>query len=350
MTGSDRLAARQLEFRSHVWNHSVDLFQVEFDTRPKLDAGELRCLERIVDSLRSGATEAELVATLRKLFESDPQSIYVLMQAVGLTRNKIVSDLKGALAGTSASVPGKAHLIVKRPDVWKLAGPYLASRLRTVLTPLIPAHGQALAGALEALNQATWPGWIRQERAKRQGHAAEGRLAVMLASLDLPFEPAAKADNPMCPDATVDGVSFDIVVPSAAAPGMCVKATVHTANIGQYGESKDHLEISEAREVLNRRSSPAVLVAFIDGVGFFSNRAGLDGVLTLADEFCQFKTLWKAAVVAASACGRKVALVLPDEGEHSDFLDRYSDSVELLAAPDERPDWIEAGEAQARPA
>lgn len=168
--------------------------------------------------------------------------------------------------------------------------------------------------AMEALNQATWPGFIRQERAKRSGHEAEGRVALLLLSARMQFEPAEKADNPLCRDAQIDGLSFDIVVPNVKKPKLLFKATVHTSNIGQYGESKDHLEVDEARRWIDGKygaNDRPVLVALIDGVGFESNRAGLDGVLEKADEFCQFRTIWKILVLASSALERKLTLLLP---------------------------------------
>ncbi|MCL4413130.1 MAG: hypothetical protein M1522_00015 [Actinobacteria bacterium] len=324
------------------------MFQAEFDVRARLSADELDNLTEVVELIRAGLSEKELARHLHRLFREDPNFIYLVMQLVGLTRSKILTDLRAALAGGGGKAPSAAHLLPERPQAWALAGPYLAKRLRMAFTPLLACHGEALHGALEGMNQATWPGWIRQERAKRQGHAAEGRLAVLLQSLGIPFEPREKAENPLCADATFRGVSFDIIVPDVEEPGLCVKATVHTANIGQYGESKDHLEVSEAVEVLSAADDPPVLLALIDGVGFFSNTAGLEGVLTKADEFCQLATLWKAGVLAAHASGLLVALVLPDASEHAAFLCRYANSIELVDKPDDDPGWVEAGEALVR--
>lgn len=101
-------------------------------------------------------------------------------------------------------------------------------------------------------------------------------------------------------------VSFDIVVPNIENPTVCIKSTVHTSNIGQYGESKDHLEVAEARRMIDALpiASRPTLVGFIDGIGFESNSAGLNGVLEKADEFCQFKTIWKLAVISAQKTSR----------------------------------------------
>ena len=347
MNSREPLAVRRNEFESHVWNHSEDVFQTDFDMRQRLGESELEPLRVIARSVRDGADDEALAEEIKRLMISRPEHIYVLMQAVGLTRNKIITDLKAALP--TASVPGKAEILHRRPDVWTHAGRYLALRLRTVLAPIAALEGDSLHGALEALNQATWPGWIRQERAKRQGHEAEHRVAVVLASLGIPFVPAEKATNPLCPDAQIEGVSYDIVVPSLLDPAICVKATVHTSNIGQYGESKDALEIAEARQSLNSHfAKPPTLLAMIDGVGFRSNRAGLDGVLQGADEFCQFKTLWKVGVLGAAAVGKTVELFLPDADDHLPFLARYKSTIRLKSTLAGATDWLEAGEGFVR--
>lgn len=279
------------------------------------------------------------------------------MQLVGLTRNKILSDLKasGGVKGHGLKVPTSYARLHVRDDIWTIAGHYLAKRLRSVLGPICEAGGD-VKFILESLNQATWPGWIRQERAKRQGHEAEYRLATILASGSIPFEPKEKAHNPLSRDATIHGVSFDLVVGSTEHPLVCVKSTVHTANIGQYGESKDALEIREARDVIDARFPGAfrpTLLALIDGVGFFSNRAGLDGVLSSADEFCQFRTIWKAVVVACSRLGRHVVVALPEDeiSCHSDFIADHRGvvAVEILSETHRArlggPAVVEAGDA-----
>ena len=159
----------------------------------------------------------------------------------------------------------------------------------------------------------------------------------------------------MCKDASVAGVSFDIVIPSISRPLLCFKATVHTANIGQYGESKDDLEIKEAKEKLGAKfvKNAPMIIALIDGNGFSSNRAGLDGVLFTADEFCQFRTLWKAVVIAHNKLGldsRKIKILLPDEivDDFEDFLETYGLYNQLTKTPPSKGNWrrVEAGDAE----
>jgi hypothetical protein len=206
------------------------------------------------------------------------------------------------------------------------------------------------------LNQATWSGYIRQERAKRSGHEAEYRLATLMASLRIPFTPSEKAENPLCRDVQLNGISFDLVIPDDRVPALVFKATVHTANIGQYGESKDHLEIDEARRWLDELSPERrpLLMAFIDGVGFRSNSAGLNGVLTKSDEFCQFRTIWKAVVVAGAKSGIKHKIYLSQSvlSKFECFIRKYEH--EQCCLPKEgltqMTGLIEAGDALILPA
>lgn len=347
MSTGETLTERRTEFESHVWNHAEDAFQMSFDERVPLTASQFGPIQSVIELIRDRGTTKKIGDFIYQEMNQDPSIIFPIMQIVGLTRNKILQDLKGSLAGSSTRIPSSADKLHRNSTVWGLAGPYLSKRLMTVLSPLVALPPDQIPGVVESLNQATWPGWIRQERAKRSGHQAEYRLANLFAALKLPFSPAQKADNPLCRDAQVDGISYDLVVPNESEPALCFKATVHTSNIGQYGESKDALEVAEAKSSLQELATRPLLMTLIDGVGFRSNRAGLDGVLDGADEFCQFATLWKAAVVAAHCVCSRLIVALPDHEEHRKFLQRYEYAIELLS-PDHSEDigLVRAGEAR----
>lgn len=350
---SESVAERRAEFELHVWNHSVDPFQMEFDVRRPLDRQEMSALSGVIDALHQDNAQAAAVKRLHGCLTGKPALVHLFLQLAGLTRNKIISDLRAALSGRETVIPSTPEKLHLNAGAWALAGPYLVKRLTRVLTPLLKL-GAGQEFALEALNQATWPGWIRQERAKRQGHEAESRLAGVLAAVGIPFEPVDKAENPMCRDIQIQRVSFDLVIPSALAPLVVLKSTVHTSNIGQYGESKDALEMAEAAAMIQKhfpKDERPTLLALIDGVGFRSNRAGLDGVLKTADEFCQFKTLWKGAVIAAARLGRKITVNLsdPEARHHKKFLERYARHLHLKVQKHELrercPAAVDAGEA-----
>lgn len=322
------LDSRREEFFQNVWNHSTDPFQMQFDERRTLSKDERYFIEQVGKLIRSTTDDNEFGEKIFKLIDGSSDRLSLLLQICGLTRNKIISDLKAASIAMKSriSFPSSYFSLAVRRDAWTMAGPYMAIRLRRVLEPLPIESLQVLA---ESLNQATWPGFIRQERAKRSGHEGEYRLATLLSNTGIPFQPLEKAENPICPDVQIFGISFDVVVPNLDNPKVCFKATIHTANIGQYGESKDNLEIVEASQLFNDKFSKAkkpILMALIDGIGFSSNRAGLDGVLMGADEFCQFKTLWKSVVVCAFATGVTPLIELPMAAieQHQDFLNRYN--------------------------
>lgn len=332
----ETLKERRAEYDANVWDHTTDAFQMEFDFRRPLDEDELKMLAAITSCIWNGATDAELAREIKRIVGKDESRLFVVMQQAGLTRNKIVQDLRAASAQLSLKVPGKPIGILLSTAAWKVGGPYLAARLRKVLEPVAALEDPM--PAFEAINQATWPHWIRQERAKRQGHEAEYRVAIILDSLGIPFVPEQKSENPLCADAQIDGESYDLVVADVSRPVMVMKSTVQTANIGQFGESKAHLEVTQAQAALkNRFDTPPILLAMVDGVGFRSNIAGLEGVLANADEFCQFKTIWKAPVIAASQLGLPLSLALPEAAilTHASFLGRYADKLTINEATDE---------------
>ena len=287
-----------------------------------------------MECLKQGAVDQFLVQILQRLLKQNPEGIFLVLQICGLTRNKIISDLKAIVktTGSRHTVPAnQTHLATR--GIWELAGPYLATRLKATLEPLVSL--EYAEPALQAVNQATWPGYIRQERAKRQGHEAERRIAELLLSLSIPFEPIDKADRPLSGDVQIAGISFDLVVPDTSNPRLCIKSTVQTANIGQFGESKTHLEIEQAKKVLQSKYSlnPPMLVAFIDGVGFHSNTAGLHGVLGSADEFAQFRTIWKVAVLAGYALDTIIDIAFPGnhQSQHSSFLTEYNEAINITS-------------------
>lgn len=338
------VAARYQEFRDFVWNHAADAFQAKFDRCAALTSAE-------TDQLLTLLTEANLhdaTALADQIRGEVPRHAGLLrrlLQLVGLTRNKILQDIKGYARNNQIAVSLSTPESMFRNTVGaRLGSEYLATQLIRVFGHATPPS----TDVLETLNQATWPGYIRQERAKRMGHEAEYRLACLMRDCGIPFAPEEKAENPLCRDVQIDGMSYDLVVPSERRALMRVVATVHTANIGQYGESKDDLEIRKALTAIAAADMKGVvLMAFIDGVGFESNRAGLTGVLTNADEFCQFRTIWKAAIIAGfvSKLSTTVAIPATQHARFGPFCQRYK--ATLVASDDlgDAPDgWVQAGD------
>jgi len=336
------------EFSDNVWNHSVDEFQATFDDRRPLNTEELQFLVKLTTDLEKNPEDNSILPELRKLFLVKDNMFVLLLQLCGLTRNKVIQDLKGNVGSNRAGMSFAGYKALYTNQLtWNLAGPYLLKKISSIFVS--GANLSPLERVFETLNQATWSGYIRQERAKRSGHEAESRMANLLLKLGIPFMPTEKADNPMCRDVQINSVSFDLVIPNSESPKICIKSTVHTANIGQYGESKDHLEMDEARRMIDDmydETKKPLLVAFIDGVGFESNRAGLQGVLSKSDFFVQFKTIWKLIVIASSATNKKCFLSLNQEAisAHQEFLSEFSENITLINLSN-NVSAIKAGEA-----
>ena len=340
---------RRAEFDAHVWNHADDLFQSSFDLRSPLEEHTLERLGDLSDVMRSGGSDDVVADLLWRQTQPDPDFLLVVIQLVGLTRNKPLTDLKVPLKEHGVATPSDVRKFAERKEAWEFAGPYFAMRLRTVLTTLIGLRREELNASFEALNQSTWPGYIRQERAKRSGGYAEQRFAIVLRSLGIPFVPEGKADSGLTADVTIAGESFDLAIPNASRPGLCVISMLHSSNIGQYGESKAG-DAQRAKAALGTLPNTPVLGILADGVGFHSNTAGLNGLLTHADEFFQLSTLWKGAVLAASVTGRRLTAMIPDAGQHEHFLRTHAQAVTVVSNTSRRPGWVEAGEALLRAA
>jgi hypothetical protein len=353
--GTDTDLKRRLaEFSANIWNHAEDDFQKTFDMPSPLEASEINAFTELLlaaSQVRVGkALGKNLDEKMRQLLDKNPEFVNRLVQMLGLTRNKVLQDIKGHAGSTGIKAKTSTlNAAISDPETWQRVANYFRPRiisLDAALGEKIP-----LQGVLSAINLVTWPGYIRQERAKRMGHEAERRSAEILHALGIPFEPQSKRLNPLSPDVQINGISFDLVVPSVTAAQVVIKSTVHTANIGQYGESKDNLEIKQALQSLTKAYGKRrpVLVAGIDGVGFYSNRAGLQGVLTTADEFFQFKTIWKLVAIAANRVGGSFIFALPDIAlaSHKDFIQRYtSAAVTFTRLRDAGAAWIDAGEAK----
>lgn len=340
---------KEAEFDAHVWDHTGDVFLRSFQEPRAISTDENALLAEMLRVLRTHDDQAACDRLYRLLADQDPKNSIIprILQLVGSTRNQILTDLRATLSRTDARVPSRPQDLHKNDDLLRRGEQYIAAEMRRVFAPVLDKSCELDDGALrvlfETLNRATWPGFKRQERAKMTGHYAEFRIASMLADLGISFEPASKLENRPSQDVVFEGMSYDIVVPDSKKPRICIKATTHTSNIGQYGESKDALEIKYAKSSISALD-PArrpILVSFIDGVGLRSNRRGLRTVLGEADEFFQFASMWKLPVMAAYKLGLEARLWLPDAEDHAPFLDRYSGAVRMQ---DSATGLAEAGE------
>lgn len=347
------LKVKMKEFQDHVWDHTVDPFQASFETPSAMPHNFIESLVETSCMIQKEDSDELIIKKIHKDVHKNTVLYFEkILQICGLTRSKIITDLKAMKqnGGIPVKIPS-SYSSLPNSDAWTLAGMYLIKRLKSVIFFLCDTRKPAQA--LNAINRATWPGWIRQERAKRSGHEAEGRLARIFFDLGIPFEPKEKAKNPLYPDAQIYGISFDLVIPSIKNPSIVVKATIHTANIGRYGESKDHLEIVEAKKMLAENypeSKRPVLLAFMNGVGCMSNRAGLEGVLSKSDEFCQYDTLWKSVIIANNKLGGinklKINISESTRREYVDFFKKYNWKDDRFSSLADADSFTEAGSAK----
>ena len=337
------LTSRKQEFRDFVWNHADDIFQKKFDLCQSLSGNEKKLLLALLSN-KNLANESLLAEAVRSLVVKIPSLLPRLLQIVGLTRNKIIQDIKAHARHHKLAIPlSNPDALFRGEAGGRLAGAYLARHLIRVFSG---ARGHISGELLEVLNQATWLGYIRQERAKKSGHEAENRLALLLQACGISFAPD-KANNPLGKDIQVDRISYDLVSPSVDNARMRVLSMAHSSNIGQYGEEKAK-SVEEARKALRKQGAGnnVVLLALVDGVGFESNSAGLTGVLKSADEFCQFRTIWKAGVIAAkvSAMNCKVALPAEMHERFKPFCKKYGATLIGLNKVDGTKEWVAAGD------
>ena len=342
----DKVASRRSEFDKHVWDHSTDPNQMTFDQAKPLEGYQYIYISQLVTALSNSEDDHALASLLKTQSLARHGYIVRVAQLIGLTRTKPQTDLKPALKAAGLPAPALERFAYN-DRVWELAGNYLIPRFRKVFTSLVSVDGDELIACLDALNTATWPGYVRQERAKKSGGYAEQGMAIFLNSLGIKFEPRRKIDTGLTADAHVSGESFDLVVPDERTPLLCIISMAHSSNIGQYGESKAN-DVRSAKSAIESLVPQPKLGVFADGAGFYSNAAGLNTILSEADEVFQYKTIWKLGVCAAGILGYTTQLVLPDAEHHLDFLDRYSASVEILSNAESVPGWVSGGEALIR--
>ncbi|MDW5562986.1 MAG: hypothetical protein SA339_07140 [Methanomassiliicoccus sp.] len=328
------------EFWDNVWDHVNEPILEGFDVPDEIPMDMMAEIIKMAICSKKGDIEGvkQIIDRGSKIWV-DGRFLYLVLQLSGLTRSKILTDLRKIASEIDIVVPHETKTLPKREKLWIPALTVIAERFGIVIEPLEVVTPDVIS----ALNRATWPGYIRQEKAKRGGHACEQRLAMAFRATGIPFVPEEKVSNPLCGDIQIFGESFDVIVPSESSPAVCFKSTVHTAAIGQYGESKDSLEIITAVQKFQEKfpNNRPLIMALVDGVGYSSNPSGLKDILKNADEFCQFATLWKAVVVVSSQIrdeGLRIHLSEDDFERYDEFLSRYGyDESKRLHAIPEKP-------------
>lgn len=339
-----RLAARRKEFDDMCWDHTRDEFLSQFNEHPPITEDEGTALLDILAPFSEDAEDADssLAASRAadRAVENGIEILHRVLQLTGLTRNKILQDIKSHVKANGIPIrKSSLRSVIGTDDGRRIAAEQIAPWLAKTFEKF-PIN----MNTLEGLNAATWTSYIRQARAKKSGHNVEHVLARLFKNCELPFGPERKAEKPMSGDAKIDGVSYDLMSPSKN-PLVLIKCSAHTANLGQYGDKIIH-EMNLATESIGGNPDITFLV-FVDGVGMDDRQDVLNCVFTKADEFCQFRTLWKAAVIVANKCGRQAAVALPrrHHARFAPFCEKWGANLLDLATLDSDTErWIKAGD------
>ena len=104
-----------IEFNNNVWNHSEDKFQQDFDERRNLRQEEYVFLNEINLMISNHESDEDILNFLRENFVSrNFETLELLLQIIGMTRNKIVSDLKGIVGARKAEYKLSNHKSIFR--------------------------------------------------------------------------------------------------------------------------------------------------------------------------------------------------------------------------------------------
>ncbi len=159
------------------------------------------------------------------------------------------------------------------------------------------------------------PKEIQQAEAKRRGHGAEHRVAVLLYQLGISSIPSDRFFNPMSsndPNVDIDTFeiikrlkgrtySFDLIVETHLhKPLAFLQSLIHTSDPGQYGVNKSDETVQVKRELTKsnqKYNTQKQHWGLVDGVGFSENKKDtIDKMLLEFDCFIQLKSIYKAGL------------------------------------------------------
>jgi len=96
-----KLDQRREEFFRYVWDHTADPFVIGYEARAPLTDEELQWLQQVYQCCQADVEIA--TPRLKELLVNNGANLTaLLLQVSGLTRNKIISDLKASLGEGAA--------------------------------------------------------------------------------------------------------------------------------------------------------------------------------------------------------------------------------------------------------
>ena len=109
MSRAKKLQHRRDEFNQFVWNHAVDPFQVQFDTQSPLLPEQQTFFQELLAS-NNLRDPSQLTQAVASALHRSTEHVHVLLQLVGLTRNKFVQDIKVKVRAEGSTSPPAARL------------------------------------------------------------------------------------------------------------------------------------------------------------------------------------------------------------------------------------------------
>jgi hypothetical protein len=159
------------------------------------------------------------------------------------------------------------------------------------------------------------PKEIQQAEAKRRGHGAEHKVAILLYQLGVNFLPSDRNLNPMAsndPNVDIDTFeiiqkqkgktySFDLIVETHLhKPLAFLQGLIHTSDPGQYGVNKSDETVQVKRDLIKSNQKYKTQKqhwGLVDGVGFSENKKDtIDKMLSEFDCFVQLKSIYKVGL------------------------------------------------------
>lgn len=147
-----RLSLRRQEFRDFTWNHAEDAFQARFDVCAMLSADEATALAELLRPVHF-RDESKFARRVRDYVEGHKRRLRKLLQLTGLTRNKIVQDIKAFVRSKAIRTAVTSPEAIFRSSTGvELGATYLAQQALRVFGHLRAAPTPDF---FEAVNQAT---------------------------------------------------------------------------------------------------------------------------------------------------------------------------------------------------
>jgi hypothetical protein len=160
-----KLDQRREEFFCYVWDHTTDPFVIGYEERTPLTDEELEWLRQVYQYCRADVEVA--VPSLKELLESNGADLTaLLLQISGLTRNKIISDLKASLGKKAA--PSSYEQLHKFDSGVR----YLVRRLKRVFEPLYRSGIESDADTLRGVFRGVESGDLSRLHSSRAGEAS----------------------------------------------------------------------------------------------------------------------------------------------------------------------------------